>query len=68
MPRRDAFVLPLEQSSAELLAKHLCESLLGLLGGPDSLWERGVGEVTVGVVETPHQEARYCVKLSKPSK
>lgn len=63
MPRRDAFVLPLEQSSAELLAKYLCEALLERMGGAAALHSRGLGEVEVGVVETPHQEARCRIAL-----
>jgi len=64
MPRADAVVLPIAQASAELLARHLCVEVLEQLGGSATLWSKGAAALTVGVVETPHQEARYTVPLA----
>lgn len=61
-PEGDVVALPLPNISVEGLAAHLAGALLrGPLAAP--LAAAGVTSITLGVAESPGQEARYAVRL-----
>jgi 6-pyruvoyl-tetrahydropterin synthase len=60
-PREDVVVLPIVQASAECLAQWVALRLAAALR--ESVDLAAVQEMTVGIVETPHQEARYTIRL-----
>lgn len=66
-PANDCALLPIHHSSAEELARLLCLDLIDELGGAAALQARGMQSIKVALVETPRQEARYCVTFSGDS-
>ncbi len=63
LPRGDVLCLPIANSTVEELAQYLARRLMEALGLP-RLAERGIESVTVGVTETPGQEARFTLPLA----
>lgn len=63
LPASDVLLLPVSNTTVEELALLLAERLVKELG-PHRLADRGVRSITVGVAETPRQEARYTVAIA----
>jgi hypothetical protein len=59
-PASDVIVLPLRNTTVEELSRHVCCAFLAEL---DTVSLARLNEVTVGVAETPDQEARFTVSL-----
>jgi 6-pyruvoyl-tetrahydropterin synthase len=57
-PAQDAVLLPVAHTSAEELARYLTHRVLASVG-LEVLRAARVSRLTVGVIETTHQEARY---------
>jgi 6-pyruvoyltetrahydropterin/6-carboxytetrahydropterin synthase len=60
LPRADVVLLPIAHSSAEELARYLCERLTGELGGSVAAT---LTAVEVSVAEAPGQAASYRMRL-----
>lgn len=63
LPKGDVLCLPLANSTVEELAVYLARRLVAAVG-LERLRERGVESVTLGVTETPGQEARFTLPLA----
>lgn len=62
-PLQDCLLLPLENSTVEELSVYFAQRLVAALG-KQILDERQISSLTVGIAETPGQEARYTMALS----
>ena len=62
MPLGDAVLLPLSNTTVEELSAYFARKLVERIGAA-RLLERGVTSVTLGVAESPGQEARFTVSL-----
>jgi len=62
-PAADCALLPVHHSSAEELSRLLCLDLVDAMGGAGALRGRGMRSIKVALIETPRQEARYCLSL-----
>ncbi len=61
-PRGDVCLLPLANSTVEELAVYVAEKVVETIGR-ERLVARHIGSITVGVAESPGQEARVTVAV-----